>query len=656
MGDLNGLWSAAEYPGSFQYRYGDSPRDSDGRLAFTNSQHDDGGWHVAPGFGKPPGRGDAKILWLRTRLSGPRLATPMLYLRLASHTVDMFIDGQPVTPQGVARTPVDQRVSTRAEYLIPLGPDYAGKLLALRLVSDAPMIGIGAPPRLGDSAAVALDLVRRNGSQALVSLLFLFLAVVGGVLCCLRRAELTYLYFAASCAAIGIYNLTLTGLFGVLVWWPFPQLPSQLLSLSVAGAALCSYFGAAVDLGPLRILHWQRLLWLTFWLAAVGTLIVDPPRLSLLIQPVNVLTAMHLLGLIITALRGVRRGDVDAKLLTLGFVVAFLLMLPDLLIAAGAASGAFGSSINAGLLAWGLSLAAILVRRFLAEHNLTLQLQIEHKLTNRRLEEQDALLQAAARMAKGDLEKTITVGATSPLAPLAMALDGMREDLKAKLQLLDGMQTELHAKVEILEKRHQEIGHLNDELRRQIEQRSRRLIDMLLPTTGTPQTALTLLPGDLLGDYYRIIRSIGEGGMGAVYEVERTTDGRRLAAKVLRSAVVDRSALVRFAREAQIMARLSHPSLVAISDVDVTTQGVLYLVMELVNGSSLWQLRERFTDVAWNRAVLAQVADALAALHACGVVHRDRFQKRMVRLQTGANHRQRRRLDLADSHCPRHGL
>lgn len=116
---------------------------------------------------------------------------------------------------------------------------------------------------------------------------------------------------------------------------------------------------------------------------------------------------------------------------------------------------------------------------------------------------------------------------------------------------------------------------------------------------------------------------LGQGGMGTVYEVVRTTDERRLAAKILRHAVFEKAALGRFVREAQIMARLNHPNLVAISDVDVTTNGILYLVMELVEGHSLAQLRERFSDVSWSREVLAQVAEALAALHSRGIVHRD---------------------------------
>ena len=238
---------------------------------------------------------------------------------------------------------------------------------------------------------------------------------------------------------------------------------------------------------------------------------------------------------------------------------------------------------------------------------------------------QGSLLAAAARMAQGDLDAQIAVPERHELAPLARALDGMRLDLRAKLALLRDVQDELRRKVEALEARNRDVQSLNEELRWQIEQRSRRLIEALLPRRGATTGTRPLHAGELLGERYRILRLLGAGGMGSVYEVERTTDGRRLAAKVLRATPQDVSAtaLSRFAREAQIMARLDHPGLIGVADVDVTGTGVLFLVMELHEGRALSQLRPRFGDVTWGRAVLRQIASALAALHGQGIVHRD---------------------------------
>ncbi len=127
---------------------------------------------------------------------------------------------------------------------------------------------------------------------------------------------------------------------------------------------------------------------------------------------------------------------------------------------------------------------------------------------------------------------------------------------------------------------------------------------------------------DIVDDRYRIVRAIGSGGMGDVYEVERTTDALRLALKTLKG-IGDRVALARFAREAQILAELEHPNVIAARDIGVTPDGVLFFVMELVRGSSLIEHRARFGEPAWVVGVLAQVADALVAMHERGIVHRD---------------------------------
>jgi len=180
----------------------------------------------------------------------------------------------------------------------------------------------------------------------------------------------------------------------------------------------------------------------------------------------------------------------------------------------------------------------------------------------------------------------------------------------------------IEAQVRALEVRNKEVQELNDELRRQIAQRSRRLMDSLLPSDGPSSVRLSFESNSLLGDCYRVVRLLGEGAMGSVYEVERTTDGKRLAAKVLNHNP-DHHDLGRFVREAQILASLSHPNLISIYDVHVTDAGVLYIVMELVAGTNLREIEGHVGDVPWIMGVLRQVARALEALHASSIVHRD---------------------------------
>jgi hypothetical protein len=165
-----------------------------------------------------------------------------------------------------------------------------------------------------------------------------------------------------------------------------------------------------------------------------------------------------------------------------------------------------------------------------------------------------------------------------------------------------------------------ELERLNQELRRQIADRSRALADALAAVASPRASGLS--PGELFDQRYRILRALGHGGMGTVVEVERLEDHKRFALKVM-SGRHTPAASARFAREAEIAARVEHANLVGIVDVGVSQEGLLYLVLELIEGSTLEALRERFGDVAWGIRLLRQVAEGLDALHSQGIVHRD---------------------------------
>lgn len=132
-----------------------------------------------------------------------------------------------------------------------------------------------------------------------------------------------------------------------------------------------------------------------------------------------------------------------------------------------------------------------------------------------------------------------------------------------------------------------------------------------------------LAPGMQLGPY-RIVDSLGAGGMGEVYRAHDTRLGRDVAIKVLPERLAeDANALARFQREARAVAALSHPGILAIHDVG--TQGEYsYAVMELLEGGTLRSRLNRGA-IPWREAaeIGASLADALAAAHARGVVHRD---------------------------------
>jgi CheY-like chemotaxis protein/tRNA A-37 threonylcarbamoyl transferase component Bud32 len=133
--------------------------------------------------------------------------------------------------------------------------------------------------------------------------------------------------------------------------------------------------------------------------------------------------------------------------------------------------------------------------------------------------------------------------------------------------------------------------------------------------------------GELLADRYRIVRLLGSGGMGAVYEAHRVDLAHmRVAIKILHAKLGDRSELLqRFRREAEVVATIDHPNIVKILDFVSPPDGPAFLVMEMLDGCTLSTAiqqegalsEQRVAFIAW------QMLAALAAAHASNVVHRD---------------------------------
>jgi formylglycine-generating enzyme required for sulfatase activity len=129
----------------------------------------------------------------------------------------------------------------------------------------------------------------------------------------------------------------------------------------------------------------------------------------------------------------------------------------------------------------------------------------------------------------------------------------------------------------------------------------------------------------VLAGRYQLGEAIGAGGMGTVYRGTQLGLARDVAIKLIgngRAATPDQVA--RFEREAHLLARLSHPSIVTVYDFGHADDGTLFLILELVRGESL-DARLRRGRLPWTEAVdvAAQVAQALAAAHEAGVLHRD---------------------------------
>ena len=130
----------------------------------------------------------------------------------------------------------------------------------------------------------------------------------------------------------------------------------------------------------------------------------------------------------------------------------------------------------------------------------------------------------------------------------------------------------------------------------------------------------------LVDNMYRIVRLIGRGGMGSVYEAEDIRLGRPVALKVLRSDLAKQlQADERFIQEAKILARIRSPFVATVYSIGATEAGRTYIAMEYIDGQSLGDLldRERWLPVPRAARICQRVCEALMEAHKLGIIHRD---------------------------------
>src|SRR5688572_27452546 len=136
---------------------------------------------------------------------------------------------------------------------------------------------------------------------------------------------------------------------------------------------------------------------------------------------------------------------------------------------------------------------------------------------------------------------------------------------------------------------------------------------------------------------YRVIERIGRGGMGIVYKAVDETLDRHVAIKVLNSEFGDAAVLKRFRAEAITLARLNHPGIATIYELN-RQEDELMMVMEFVRGETLHQFADRVGPVDPPHAahLCMQVLDALSHAHTAGVIHRDLKPANLMVTETGS--------------------
>jgi eukaryotic-like serine/threonine-protein kinase len=153
-----------------------------------------------------------------------------------------------------------------------------------------------------------------------------------------------------------------------------------------------------------------------------------------------------------------------------------------------------------------------------------------------------------------------------------------------------------------------------------------------------PEERFDSLLGVVLAGRYEVLRRIGEGGMGAVYEAKHALIGKRVAVKVLLEKFhAQRDFVERLLQEARLASSIGHENIVDVTDFGTTDDGRSFVVMEFLDGESLASLAMREAPLPIERSlrIARQVASALGAAHAKGIFHRDVKPENIYLVQRG---------------------
>ncbi len=143
-----------------------------------------------------------------------------------------------------------------------------------------------------------------------------------------------------------------------------------------------------------------------------------------------------------------------------------------------------------------------------------------------------------------------------------------------------------------------------------------------------PSCPMSFQPGDwMMGTPYRVVRPLGVGGMGEVYEVDHTRTGTRRAVKVARPLLLATDGVLahRLLREGRVLRSIEHPNVVRVFEAGRLSDVRPYFAMELLEGMTLRQVVAEKAPLSWVQAIrmAVQVLDGLQAIHDRGIVHRD---------------------------------
>ncbi|MFQ5628811.1 MAG: histidine kinase [bacterium] len=448
-------WPIQTITESWQYRWGESPRDSAAKLIWLNNDFNSPEWRPTQSTTKIPGRNGRNTLWLRVKLPSGVWGNPTLFLGNVFHHFEVYLDDQLIYKIGEKNL-----VSYRLRiipfwHLIPL-QDFQNKTLTLRIFSDH-AIGV-SEVALGSMNSVLKRALKFNIDQIIIGSFLVLLGLVSISILLQWKAETRMiLSFGVFAIANGVYTLTQTQLAHLFLQpgWYY----AELFSFHLAAAALCYFFEHVFGSGYKSLVRrfWQIIL---IHLGVVLT-ILEFTTLPVIIIATSwgILTLFALLLLVGTALRAALQGNAQAKIFTVGITALTLFVLYDVLCALQVIATPYSMS-HWGIFLFIISLGVIVERRF-AETQASLQTSRE-QLRNLAMHLQEAREEERTHVAReihDELGQSLT-GLKMDIAFLEELINE-QDDKKKPLPLLN----KLHTMSELLDSTVQSVRKIAAQLR-----------------------------------------------------------------------------------------------------------------------------------------------------------------------------------------------
>lgn len=417
-GEPSPLTVRYQYQRRWEYRWGDSPVAPDARLSWAQPDSTDAGWIALPHFHNLPDRQGRNFLWMRTRLHGPPLSDPILYLFVVDQIFEAYLDGRLIYRFGEFSGPRQLQFSGYKAHILRIGSGYAGKMLTLRIYSNHTNIGVSGVPRIGEYGDIVVELFKEDLSRLLIGAVLFLIGVLVLVFSALARRDRAYLMYGAFALSAGTYFLMQLQVRALLLDRPLLWIHIEIASLYCLSFFLCGYIEQVFGRGPLGLV--RRLFQLHGVCIACAAALVGSGRVALLqtLPLFQLLIFVDALVLPATVLRAARIGNPEARIFLAGFAPAAAISIYDIFAASGLLPRTQLTMSHIGNAAFVLALGAILSRRFV--------------LLQRRLRDYSAVLQ-------------LSLASTQALAPeqrSRVALDELLRLLGAMRALLFLLQEE----------------------------------------------------------------------------------------------------------------------------------------------------------------------------------------------------------------------